>query len=146
MASILFCITLLTGCRNAYIDIQKYSSVDLSEKSITVLKGGSGIHGEIKKCLLANDWKMFIDTGPSVTKGNVGDDTYLEQRTTFHTKYRLELRSSQTETCLDFTPKYNFDISLINNQTGGEVFTVSGKECEADIATKFCNYLNNKSE
>lgn len=122
-------------------NVQQYAPLDLSERSITVPPGGSGLTGEIKSRLSASGWRMFVDAGPTMTKGTVGSKVQLATSDTFNSRYRLALRWEQYDLCFNFQPMLRFDISVIDNKTGTEVMTMSGDDCQSTIADKFIAQL-----
>lgn len=138
---VLMCIVVfLGGC--ASHNIQLYGSVDQSNKTVTVPPGSKGLKGELKKALSQNGWKLAVYRGPSVTEGELGKNTKIEQYDTFNTKYRLIVSSRQYDICLNFTPAITYDISFIDNHSGAEIFTIDGRGCEPDVVEKFVNALN----
>jgi hypothetical protein len=123
-------------------NVQQYAQIDLSERSITVPPGGSGLTGAIKNRLSASGWRMVVDAGPIMTKGTVGDSkVQLATSDTFNSRYRLALRWEQFDLCLNFQPLLRFDISVIDNKTGAEVMTMSGNDCQSTIADQFIAQL-----
>lgn len=141
---VLAAILFLSGC--GHIDTHYYGKVDLSDKSITVPAGGKGLKGDIKKYLADSGWKMMVDRGPNVTKGEVGQETNLEQSATFKTRYRIAIASTWFDVCLNATSAYSFDISLIDNLSGMEVFTMAGAHCESEIMDRFSTIMRGKTE
>ena len=137
----LMCVlVLLGGC--ASHNIQLYGSVDQSNKTVTVPAGSKGLKGDLKKALSQKGWQLAVYRGPSVTEGEFGKNTKIEQYDTFNTKYRLIVSSRQYDLCLNFTPAITYDISFIDNQSGAEIFTIDGRGCEPDVVKKFENALN----
>jgi hypothetical protein len=111
--------------------------VDPSDKTITVPRGG-GLTAAIKETLAADGWKITVYGGPEVTRGTMGEKTYLERGKTFTTRYTLFLRWDQFDTCLPrFDPAYSYDLSLVDNVDGSEILTMGGRACEDGIVDKF---------
>lgn len=139
---LIFLATLFVGC--ASYNVQLYGSVDQTNKTVTVPAGSGGLKGELKKALYQGGWKLVIHRGPSVTEGELGKKTKIEQYDTFNTKYHLIVTSQQVGTCLNFgfPPSIFYDISFIDNDSGTEVFTIDGRGCESTVVKKFENILS----
>ncbi len=131
---------LLGGC--ASHNVQLYGTVDKSNKTVTVPAGSKGLKGELKKALSQRGWKLAVYRGPSVTEGELGKKTRIEQYDTFNTKYCLIVSSRQYDICFNFTPAITYDISFIDNHSGAEIFTIDGRGCEPDVVKKFINALS----
>jgi hypothetical protein len=130
----------LAGCSSQ--NVHQYGSVSQTEKTITVPAGSAGLLGMLKTELQQSGWKMNVHRGPSVTEGSVGKETRTEQIDTFNTRYSLSVRFNQYDTCIkDFKGYSNFDISMIDNDTGSEVFTLDGSGCDSDTVKKFKSML-----
>ena len=108
MWKLIVALFFLSGC--ATINFQRYSDIDLSEKTVTVPLGGGGLAGDLKKTLQESGWKLFVDKGPDVVEGAMGERTKLEAYNTFNTRYRLRVESNQTDICLDASPTIKYDI------------------------------------
>lgn len=134
-------VVALAGCANTY-NTQTYGPIDLSNKTVTVPIGSSGLTGKLKQSLAKNGWKLMVYKGPSVTEGALGEKTRIEHYDTFNSRYRLIVSSKQFDLCL-FTrsPAINYDVSLIDNKLGAEVFTLGGTGCESIVVDKFMNLL-----
>lgn len=129
-------LLLLTGC--PHTDVRVYEQVDRSDRSMTVPAGGSGLLGELKSALRQDGWRMAIDRGPTVARGS-GPDVRIAD--TFNTRYRLYVDWRRTDLCFSFDAEVDYDISVVDNQTGAEVLTLSGRDCEGAITTQFINAL-----
>ena len=67
--SIIICISaliLLSACTGS--NIQQYSSIDKSSKTITVPAGSKGLKGTLKGYLKNKGWKLAIYRGPDITE------------------------------------------------------------------------------
>ncbi|EKT4541548.1 hypothetical protein QEM15_003757 [Pseudomonas putida] len=127
---------LLSGCTTQ--NVNSFGSIDQSQKTITVPAGAAGLTGGLKSALQANGWKMTVYRGASVTEGELGESTKLRQYDTFNTRYTLRVRYNQFDTCLkDFKGYSSYDISMIDNTSGTEVFTIDGEDCDTDTIKKF---------
>lgn len=134
----------LTGC--ATTNVQLYGTVDSSNKTVTVPSGSEGLKGKLKQALANDGWKLIVYHGPSVTEGEIGEKTKIEQYDTFNSRYRLLVSSYQFDLCLNLTPAIKYDISFIDNKSGVEVFTLSGRSCEPNVVKKFMNALRGKDK
>lgn len=141
--AILALLAFLGGC--ATHDVQLYGPVDTSNKTVTVPPGSEGLKGKLKQALANDGWKLVVYRGPSVTEGEVGEKTKIEQYDTFNSRYRLIASSYQFDLCLNFTPAIKYDISFIDNKSGAEVFTINGRGCEPDAVEKFMDALHGKA-
>ena len=133
-------VIFMFGCSSH--NIQMYGQVDLNNKTVTVPPGSKGLKGELKNYLSKNGWELFVYRGPSVTEGEVGEKTRVQQYDTFKSKYKLIAASRQYDVCFNFSPAIHYDISFINNITGAEIFTIDGRGCESDVVKKFDNAIN----
>lgn len=136
-------VLVFSGCMTH--NIQHYGTIDKSSKTVTVPPGAEGLKGRLKQVLADDGWKLVVYRGPSVTAGNVGENTKLEQYDTFNSRYRLIVNSYQYDLCLNFTPAIKYDVSFIDNKSGAEVFTINGRGCEAGAVEKFIDALRGKS-
>ncbi|MCH9827993.1 MAG: hypothetical protein K0U79_09640 [Gammaproteobacteria bacterium] len=131
---------MLSGCISH--NVQRYAEIDATQKTVTVPPGSKGLKGELKKVLLEMGWRLSVDRGPSVVEGDFGETTKLESYDTFNTRYRLHVASSRVDFCFNFQPLVVYDISFIDNKTGGEVFTIEGRGCEGGAVDKFGEALS----
>jgi hypothetical protein len=125
----------LIGCGS--INIQKYRRIDTANKSITVPLGGAGLTGKLKQALVKNGWRTSVADGPNITEGRTGEKTLLKSYGTSLTRYSLKTEWSQFDWSIDFDPMYHFDISVLDNKTGEEVLTASGRLAEKVIVRRF---------
>ncbi len=143
--NLFLCLFVLVGCTKKYL--QKYEPIDLENKTITVPKGSYGLKGEIKQVLSDNGWELAIDKAPSKIKGSLGEKTDIEVYDKFKTKYRLHIASAKMDVCIFplssiFEPFVSYDISVVNNKTGMEVLSMSGKDCEDRVVDNFMEQIN----
>lgn len=122
-------------------DIQTYGTIDPREKSATVPAGGAGIKGLIKQSLREDGWRLAVDRGPNVTEGQLGETTRLQQFNTFNTRYRVMIGSRWVDVYLTGEDIYRYDISFVDNRNGSEVFTMSGRGGEQEVAELFSKTL-----
>lgn len=141
--AILAMLSVLAGC--ASHNVQVYSQVDPANKTITVPPGAGGLKGKLKQALANDGWKMVVYGGPSVTEGETGAKTRLEQYDTFNSRYQLSVSSEQFDLCIKgLSPDIIYDISVIDTKSGAEVLTVNGKGCEPDAVKAFIRALRGK--
>ncbi|MGA9851331.1 MAG: hypothetical protein WBR15_00125 [Gammaproteobacteria bacterium] len=135
----------LYGCATSKLLIEH--SVDTSQKTITVPPGNSGLLGNIKEALIQDGWQLETDTGPVETQGSMGATTALTSHQTFKSRYRLLINDHYYpvgQWC--FAEEYDFDISVVDNQSGQEAFALSGTSCgPTDAVNKFMKALDGKS-
>lgn len=87
---------------------------------------------------------MVVYRGPEVTRGSIGTKTELSSSDTFNSRYNLVVLADAVDLCLNLQPMIHYDISLIDNETGAEVITMSGTGCETDVANAFAAELQGK--
>ena len=140
---LIFVICFFTGC--ATYNVHNYSTLDFSDKSITVPSSSYGLKGALKDFFKKSNWKLLVDRGPITTKGSVGSNVKVESYDTFKTRYRLEVDSNRFDTCVfPFSPFLYYNISLVDNKTGMEVFALEGKGCQKVILKKFRRIIESR--
>ena len=60
------------------------------------------------------------------------------------TRYTLFYGSYQVDYCLDFSPYVRFDLSVVDNKSGEEVYTVNGEDCEDVVIGKFRDWTEGR--
>lgn len=133
-------LIMLSGCMSH--DLQMYGEIDSGDKSITVPPGAKGLKGELKSYLAREGWKLAVYRGPSISEGSLGEQTQIESYDTFNTRYRLMVASSQYDICFNLSPAINYEVSFIDNKSGSEVFTISGRGCESGVLKEFEDALS----
>lgn len=112
--------TALSGC--AHIDTRKSGQIDLAERTMTVPANRFGFDARLDKALLRHGWKL----------GGV------------QTRYTLMTSWSWDGYCVeDCCPIYKFNISIIDNRTGGMVLKISGRHSLEAIVPAFNKVLQN---
>lgn len=129
----------LTACAT---NLQRYAQVDHDERSITVPFGGSGLTGQVKSKLAESGWRMVVYQGPDVVRGTANGTVDLQAANTFNSRYALFIDWHQYDLCLNFQPMIRYDISLVDNESGTEVITMSGNGCEGDVANEFISQVS----
>lgn len=142
-------ILLLSACYSMR-DIQSYSNIDTKDKTITIGAGSSGIKGKVKKILSQQGWKITISDNPEILEvSSQTNKTYLQKYNKFRTRYTLLGESEYQGACPNLSRKpimfVQYDISLVDNKTGSEVFTMNGAGCEDDFVEAFQDALDGKS-
>ena len=151
-----FCILLLTNSCYVYTrinpvlcHIQRYNQLDLSEKSITVPWGAKDVQGTIKQALRDSNWHMEIYRGTRITRGRLGKKVYLKHYTAFKTRYTLLISSAERVprkyeySCDNLGGIVKYNISVLDNKTGKEVFTIAGsRDCRQDVTDAFIDEIN----
>lgn len=125
-------------------NLQRYDRVDPNVKTVTVPPGSEGLKGPLKQTLVANGWKLVVYPGPTMSQGTISDTIRVQEFETFKTRYRLLVASERLDLCLNGRTFVRYDISLIDNDTGTEVFTLSGRGCENAVVGKFRDALDQR--
>ena len=97
----LFC-TVIMGCTSQ--NVQQYSTVDQSDKTVMIPSGVEGVFGELKAALSKRNWSMVVYRVPSVTEGVVGEQASLTHSDTFNSRHSLLVASRRHDFCWDFSP------------------------------------------
>ena len=135
----LFVVFALSACAESSISTFG-KPFKVEEKSITMPIGSTSVLGAIKNALRGDDWKLAVDRGPSVSRGTVGANTNLRTSDTFNTRYRmiLNLEKDWGSKCMDGLSGWTaYDIILIDNNTGVEVFAMAGRNNCVTIVEQF---------
>ena len=130
-------VVAVSGCSQQDV----YSPLDHTDKSITVPIGNRGLTGELKRVLKEHGWRLVVDRGPEVTEAS-GSRT--ERFDTFKTRYRLITESRQTDYAMDFSPYLSYELAIIDNQSGQEVFALSGSDSQRQVLTRFKKFVQGK--
>jgi hypothetical protein len=98
---------------------------------MTIDRGGSGLLSSIKTSLIQDGWKLAVDRGPSVTE--TVSKTKAEHFDTFKTRYRMSVsfRLIDEGHMADIV---DYDLSIVDNNTGQEVLTMSGRGEDYKVA------------
>lgn len=125
----LLLLLLISSCAS----ITGFSTIDNTAKTIT-MPPGAGLTSDIKVMLRKNNWKTMVDQGPSKTTGTSGQNISLDHYDTFHTRYRMYVDYNQYDVCFPkFDPAYNFNLAIVDNQSGEEVMNYGGQACRNQI-------------
>ncbi len=128
-------VFLLFGCAKHSSSYLK--QIDNTTKTINASTSNKHLFKDIKSIFRNNGWKvMVLDDKQFETIGSIGLDTNLETKIKNLGKYRLVIEQRQIDLCLDFDPVIRYDISIVENETGEEVFLSEGQDCSKKIAEK----------
>jgi hypothetical protein len=120
MATAVIGLLMLLGC--AHIDIQKSVRIDVSERTMTVPANHFGFDARLDKALLRHGWQLGGK----------------------QSRYTLTTSWSWDGYCVeDRCPIYKFNISIIDNRTGGMVLKMSGRHSQEAIVSAFNKALQN---
>ena len=133
------CIVLISSCVS--YDVLKYSDIDSSEKTISMPPGGDRLVGQIKQYLIKKQWKITVYSGPEVTEKSSENETLRYDK--FNTRYNCFINFTTVDFYLDGDYQYRYDITVVDNKTGQEVFTLSGLGKGKDIVAKFALLMEN---
>jgi hypothetical protein len=112
-------ILALSACASS--ELRTYASIDRTDKSMTVPPGGSGLVGSLKDALKTNGWHLSVDRGPDI----------------------MIISERWLDVCLpNLQDMLRYDISIVDNDAGSEVFTLSGRDCEDAIVEQFVAALD----
>ncbi|MBK1666564.1 hypothetical protein CKO28_00720 [Rhodovibrio sodomensis] len=130
----------LAACTST--DAVYYEDAPLTEKSITVPPGNGGIVGIFKSELRNRGWDIRVQRGPNVTRGTIGENTRLEQGATYRTRYTAYIDQRRYDSCVPSGSAYSFQISVVDNQDGSEVFAANGRGCEQNVRPRLQTEMN----
>jgi hypothetical protein len=135
--AIVFGAVLLSGCTTSHL--RTYDKVDPSNKTVTVPVGGGTLTRALKDALVEDGWKLAVYRGPEITRGEMGDNTNLERFKTFRTRYTLFINGRRDAALSTY---FIYDISMVDNNTGTELVTLTGRGFVGGIVDKFREALN----
>ena len=128
-------VFLLYGCAKHSSSYLK--QIDNSTKTINVSTSNKYLFKDIKSIFRNNGWKvMVLDDKQFETLGSIGVETNLETKTKNLGKYRVVIEQRSVDICFDFDPYLRYNISIVENETGEEVFLSEGQDCAKKIAEK----------
>ena len=131
--SIILFIFILTSC--ASYESQLYSQIDNQNKTIGMPASNKYLAGDLKDLFRKYGWKILIvEKGDLTTEGTSGDDTQLKTNIDSNARYIVYLEQGWQDKC--FNLKYDwirYDLSIVDNQTGEQVFYAEGNDCQTKI-------------
>ncbi len=81
---------------------------------------------------------MYVYSGPSVTEGTIGQRTRLSNYKTFKSRYYLYVAYRYYDICVMPYSRYgDYEIVMVDNKNGAEIFTIAGKGCFKDAVESF---------
>lgn len=117
---------LLVGCGTR---VEKYGSVDQSDKSITVAPG-SVVVGPIKSALRKNGWTVYAYSNIAHREARGGTTSEISGRS----RYLLELEAQFFDYAFPtFEKMFHYDLGLVDLRTQEEVFSINGTGTEKEI-------------
>lgn len=138
----LICFVLLTGgCMHH--NVQNLTADRFTERSITVPQGSIGLLGPIKEEFRARGWTQRTGAGPTITR--LINDRALETFDTHNTRYKLVVVDNQYDHCLDLDRATNYEILIVDAQSGEEVLSISGRGCQSKAVRRFREALRQRS-
>lgn len=142
--SILSCLILLS-CAEKHIMVS--AKIDQRDKTIQVPPGSRGLTGGIKNALRKNSWELLIyGRGPTISELN-NTEKHIKHYDTFNARYRLILSFSRDvgPTCKYALDSWtNYEISIIDNKSGKEILSMSGRDNCGTIVDNFIKALDSK--
>lgn len=144
LLSILSCLILLS-CAEKQISVS--AKIDQRDKTIQVPPGSRGLIGGIKTALRENGWQLLIyGRGPHISALN-NSGKHIKHYDTFNARYRLILSFSRDvgPSCkYDLASWTKYDISIIDNKSGEEILSMSGRDNCGTIVDSFLKALYSK--
>ena len=138
---LILCCIILSSC--AKYNVQKYTNIDYTQKTITVPAGNKGLKGGLKKILSNNGWNLAIYMGPEVMEGSLEKHGKIKKYSTFNTRYSLYVDSYRWDVCLHGSPYIVYEVAVVDNKSGAEVITFDGDGCEDYILKQFSESITN---
>lgn len=142
--SIFSCLILLS-CAEKHIMVS--AKFDQRDKTIQVPPGSRGLTGGIKNALKKNGWELFIyGQGPTILEVN-NTEKQIKHYDTFNARYKLILSFGRNvgPTCkYDLDSWTVYDISIIDNKSGKEILSMSGRNNCGTIVDTFIKALDSK--
>lgn len=140
-------VLFVSGCATIENKPQFFGAFDQSEKTIVVPLGASGMLPKLKQALVDESWKLSVAEDAAIVEGTLGVNTKLIAYQSARARYRLLATSQQIDTCLyplPVSPQLRFNISVVDNKTGTEVFAFGGLDCESVIVKSFTQALKGR--
>lgn len=117
---------------------------DHDAKSISIEPGGTSLHIKLKEYFKSQNYKIVSTPGDSVGKRTDAITTVVSPE--HKTRYRLYLDAVNVGSdCLVSGSKFSYTLSIVDLEKGGEVLSMSGRDCEDNIKEKFIRELNGMS-
>ena len=140
---VLMLCAVLAACNAS--KLQSYGTIDQSDRSITVPPGGGGLAGVLKDRLRQAGWRLSVSAAPLRMTGTLALVAGMSNGREMRTRYQLLVASDNVGVCIFDGHMVVYDLSVIDNTTGAEVITESGRECDESAADKVMRILDGKS-
>jgi hypothetical protein len=141
---ILSCLILLSCAEK---DVMVSTKIDQRDKTIQVPPGSRGLTGGIKNALSKNGWELLIyGRGPTISEMN-NTETQIKRYDTFNARYKLIMSFTRDvgPACkYDLSSWTNYEISVIDNKSGKEILSMSGRDNCGTIVDTFVKALDLK--
>ena len=119
-------VIVVSGCQT---DAEYLNDLVVTQKTITTPPGNRGITGAVKKMFSRHGYEIFVYGGPKRTVGTIGTETDIVSGKAFLSNFSLYLSQEVIDICLNGEGYYRFDISIVDNTNGKEVFVANGHGC-----------------
>lgn len=144
---LLIAYMILSGCLS--VKLSRFADIDQNEKTVSMSAGGLYLTGDLKAALMKDGWKVYaIDKAKEVVRGM--DDPNAEgKKVVVYRESEIARKARYHLVAHWVMPSPNsyseYDISLIDNNTGQEVIILSGVgKCGDDIVKIFIDALHGK--
>jgi hypothetical protein len=141
---ILSCLILLS-CAEKHIMVS--AKIDQRDKTIQVPPGSRGLTGGIKNALSKNGWELLIyGRGPAISEVN-NTEKQIKHYDTFNARYKLIMSFGRDvgPTCkYDLASWTDYEISIIDNKSGKEILSMSGRDNCGTIVDTIIKALESK--
>lgn len=122
-------LALAAACTNSNID--KLAAADPFQKTITVPNGTGKLTDAVKAELVNDDWQFADNSGKPLA----------------HPRYTMKLTYDQVELCVPrMDPMYDYELLIVDNQTGGRTFAMHGRDCTHTILAQLDAFLTNRKQ
>ncbi len=132
MKYVLIIMTIaLMGCVNTDV----YGEIDPNDMTILVPPGNGRLVRDCKKILQKCGWKTIVKSRNhrfTEFSGNTSDSYDI-----YKVRYELRVYAEYVDLGLDFSPRINFSFTLIDNETGEEVFASGGTGSQRAARNRF---------
>jgi hypothetical protein len=127
---VLFAIFLLNiGC--ASNAVFRNVPFDKTEKTISISNTDSAIGNDLKRFFKSKGYKIIASSGGVKTEkisSEINVTTDLN-----NSRYDLVINDNRIDWCITGSEMIRFKISMIDNKTGEEVFSMSGRDCTKNV-------------
>lgn len=130
--AILILLIFATGCTS--MNVYRNTEFDKSPSTVAIAAGTSNISTEIKKIFKRNGFKIISADGGSVRETLSDGKTVVTAKNSY--KYLMDVKTQWLDWCITGTSMVRFNINFINYETGEEIFSMSGRNCENDIISR----------